>query len=526
MGDAGPSAGTGAAGGSVGGSGVGGGAGGASGGAGSVGVDGGGVGVGAAGSAGAAGTAGSSGAGGGAGSGSVNPWHEDGYLKGTGGSANLYLGVSVAISGDTIVTGAANDSSSAVGVNGTGPETAANSGAAFVYVRNGAGWAQQAYVKASHPGGGDELGTSVAISGDTMVIGAPGEASAATGIGGNELDDSMDQSGAAYVFVRSAGSWQQQAYLKASNTHVHDRFGSSVSISGDTIVVGAPFEISAGKGVDGDQTPNPNYVRTGAAYVFVRSGGTWKQQAYLKASNTNMDWNLFGASVSASGDTIIVGAPEEGGEGSGVNGDQTVLSGFPNGAAYVFVRAGVKWSQEVYLKPLDDGHTREDYFGNSVAISGDIAVVGEYRDSATTTADHKTPSGGTTTDSGAVYVFTRSGKTWTYAAYLKASNADDADEFGRSVAIDNGTIVVGAWRESSNATGVDGNQLDNSSYQSGAAYVFTPTQGSWSQTAYLKAHNTNASDNFGTSVAIAGGTVVVGADGQTTSASGAAYVFR
>lgn len=149
---------------------------------------------------------------------------------------------------------------------------------------------QQAYVKASNTGEGDYFGASVAVSGDTMVIGAGGESSNATGVNGNQATNSALGSGAAYVFVRNGTNWIQQAYLKASNTGAHDGFGGDagpygVAISGDTIVVGAPGEASNATGVNGNQADNSAFG-AGAVYVFARSETNWTQQTYVKASST------------------------------------------------------------------------------------------------------------------------------------------------------------------------------------------------------------------------------------------------
>ena len=176
--------------------------------------------------------------------------------------------------------------------------------------------AQQAYLKASNAEAHDYFGFSVAVSGDTVVVGAPGESSTATGVNGDQSDNSAIEPGAAYVFVRTGGIWSQQAYLKASNTGAGDTFGYRVAISGDTIVVGAIWEASNATGVNGNQSDN-SAVGSGAAYVFVRSGTTWSQQAYLKASNTEAD-DQFGYSVAVSGDTVVVGAPYEDSNATGV----------------------------------------------------------------------------------------------------------------------------------------------------------------------------------------------------------------
>ena len=159
--------------------------------------------------------------------------------------------------------------------------------------------AQRAYLKASNTDALDQFGLSVAVSGDTVVVGAPQEASSATGVDGDQSDDSAFASGAAYVFVRSGTSWSQEAYLKASNTDAGDEFGWSVAVSGDTVVVGAWQEASSATGVDGDQSDDSASL-AGAAYVFVRSGTSWSQESYLKASNTGV-LDQFAFSLAASG---------------------------------------------------------------------------------------------------------------------------------------------------------------------------------------------------------------------------------
>jgi hypothetical protein len=219
--------------------------------------------------------------------------------------------------------------------------------------------AQQAYLKASNSEAQDYFGLSVAVSGDTVVIGAPGEDSTATGVNGNHSDNSAIEPGAVYVFVRQGGVWEQQAYLKASNTGAGDGFGIHVTISGDTIVVGVIWEASNAIGVNGDETDNSE-VGSGAAYVFVRTGTTWTQQAYLKASNTEAD-DQFGHSVAVSGDTVVIGAPYEDSNATGVNGNQSDESATWAGAAYVFVRSGTNWTQQAYLKGAKT--EAEDRFG-------------------------------------------------------------------------------------------------------------------------------------------------------------------
>jgi FG-GAP repeat len=200
---------------------------------------------------------------------------------------------------------------------------------------------QQAYIKASNTDADDFFGAPAAISGDTLVVAAVGEASSATGVNGNQSDNSAPYAGAAYVFVRSGTNWTQQAYLKASNTEEGDWF-TSVAIDGDTIVVGALGESSNATGVNGNQSDN-SAPYAGAVYVFVRNGTTWTQQAYLKASNTEAE-DEFGSGLAIDGDTIVVGAPLESSSATGVNGNQSDNSAQFSGAAYVFVRNGTNWT--------------------------------------------------------------------------------------------------------------------------------------------------------------------------------------
>jgi hypothetical protein len=374
--------------------------------------------------------------------------------------------------------------------------------------------AQQAYLKASNTGAGDIVGWSVAVSGDTMVVGARLEDSNATGVDGNQINNGLVDSGAAYVFVRSGTNWSQQAYLKPSNTGSGDWFGWSVAVSGDTLAVAAAGEASNAPGVNGNQNDNSAYA-SGAVYVFVRSGTNWSQQAYLKASNPGGQppgqpyGDGFGFSVAMSGDTLVVGAFQEDSNATGVNGNQASESFMDSGAAYVFVREGTNWTQQAYLKASNTGSG--DWFGLSVAVSGDTVVVGAAHEDSNATGVNGNATNDSAGDSGAAYAFVRDGTNWSQQAYLKASNSGAGDWFGWSISVSGDTVVVGARLEDSNATGVDGNQANNSSTDSGAAYVFVRNGTNWSQQAYVKASNTGAGDYFGTSVAVSGDLVMAGA---------------
>jgi FG-GAP repeat protein len=449
------------------------------------------------------------------------------------------FGTAVSIDGDTLAVGAPQDPScNALDPQGFGCPGA---GTAYVFQNTGGQWTEQAFLKAPDPSngptGGPQFGTSIGISGDTAVVGAPFEASCSTGVGVNWSGAGCPGAGAAYVFTRSNGTWSQQAYLKASNTAsgVIAKFGSAVAISGDTIVVGAPGEPSCATGVNGNQS-DASCAGAGAAYVFVRSAGTWSQLGYLKASNTAAS-NAFGCAVGLAGGAAIVGAFHESGAGSGVNGDETQPDGgafTAAGAAYVFGESGTTWSQQAYLKASDNAAGSR--FGASVAIapaaSGSHAVVGA-------------PGAGS--GNGEAYGFSGAGTSWTSdGPPLPVSVLPDAGELvGTAVAIDVGPttyFVLGATGDATCGAGVtptgtladlDASFAPTCSGQ-GAAFL---TNGA-NLNLFLKPE-IGLGLQFGSSVAVSGESVAVGApgepgcaqgiDGDPTSnictGSGAVYVF-
>ena len=380
-------------------------------------------------------------------------------LTAADGAASDRFGHAVAISGDTVVVGAPYDDIA----------TSVNQGSAYVFVRSGGSWSLQAKLTAADGAASDGFGHAVAISGDTIVVGADGD-NAAT----------VDQ-GSAYVFVRSASTWSQQAQLTAADGAASDYFGSSVAVSGDTVVVGAwGDDVGANAG-------------QGSAYVFVRSGTSWSAQQKLTAADGAAS-DYFGSSVAISGGTAVVGAPND---DVGAREDQ--------GSAYVFVRSGTTWSEQQKLT-ADDG-VAGDYFGLSVAVSGNTVVVG---------APWKIV--GVKADQGAAYVFTRSGATWSQQAQLIGANGAAGDDFGYSVAISGAAVLVGAY-------GAD----VNPNADQGSAYLFVRSGATWSQQAQLTAADGATDDYFGFSVAISRATMVVGARMDhvgVTSDQGSASVFR
>jgi len=439
------------------------------------------------------------------------------YLKASNTGANDVFGFSIALDGDTLVVGARFEASEATGIGGEETNDAASrSGAVYVFTRTGASWTQQAYLKASNTGADDEFGSSVALDGDTLAVGAALEDSNATGVGGDETNNGAADSGAVYLFTRTGTTWTQQAYLKASNTNASDGFGVSVALEGDTLAVGAFGEASEATGVGGDQTNNV-VPGAGAVYVFIRTGATWAQQAYLKASNTGAN-DRFGRRVALDGDTLAVGAWVEDSDATGVGGDQTSDDAPDSGAVYVFARTGTTWAQQAYLKASNTD--ADDRFGASVALEGDTLAVGAFGESSDATGVGGEQASNGAPDSGAVYVFTRTGTTWTQQAYLKASNTDAVDEFGFALDLDGNVLAVGAYREDSSATGVGGDQTNDEASLSGAVYLFTRTGTTWTQLAYLKASNTNTLDQFGQSIALDGNTLAVGAIRESSDATG------
>jgi hypothetical protein len=371
-------------------------------------------------------------------------------------------------------------------------------------------------LKASNTGAYDRFGSSVSVSGDTLAVGAPWEASASQGVGGNQTDDSAPESGAVYVFRRTGTTWEQEAYVKASNTDASDLFGISVALAGDTLAVGAPQEASASQGVGGNQADD-GAPYSGAVYVFRRTGTVWKQEAYVKASNTGA-YDYFGWGVALAGDTLAVGAFQEASASQGVGGNQADESAPSSGAVYVFRRTGTAWEQEAYVKASNTG--AYDWFGYSVALAGDTLAVGAYYEASASQGVGGNQADDSAPESGAVYVFRRTGTIWEQEAYVKASNTGAGDHFGVSVALADGTLAVGALDEASASSGVGGNQADDGAPWSGAVYVFRRMGTVWEQEAYVKASNTGTGDAFGGSVALAGDTLAVGAWGEASASQG------
>lgn len=384
--------------------------------------------------------------------------------------------------------------------------------------RNSDKWTQQAYLKASPAGPGDYFGISVALSatGDTLVVGAPNEDSTST----DPLNNTLEDPGAAYVFSRSETQWSQAAFLKAASIDAGDHFGYGVAINamGNTIAVGGDWA--------GD-------MDSGQVYVYQLDGKTgWEPGAVLQAAQT--DWgDGFGWSVAFSGDgeTMAVGAQREDSATGANPADDSVED---SGAVYLFRLEGGSWAQKSYIKAKNPGMF--DYFGYQVALSydGTILVVAAYNEDSATTAVNGEPNDDAP-NAGAAYIFTYSDDTWSQQAFLKATNAEDGDLFGSSVAIDDaGKIVaVGAIGEDSAAIGIDGDPSNNGAPEAGAIYLFTRNGAIWSQKSYIKGAQTRTLARLGDGVVMSpDGSTLVGGAGSAmggadpmNSAMGAAYLY-
>ncbi len=342
-------------------------------------------------------------------------------------------------------------------------------GAAYVFVRSGSTWIQEQKLASSAYDGGDRLGLAVALLGDTAVVGAPHDEIAGP-----------PASGAVYVYSRQAGVWTEEARLVAGDASTFAHFGSAVAIDGDSIAVGAEFD-DAGSGSYG-----------GSAYVFVRNGNLWTEQAKLTATGGGA-YDYMGRAIAIQGDRVVVGAPEH---------DQNGLAG--SGSIYVFERSGTAWFLVAELSPADAAAW--DEFGAAVALDGGTILVG---------APSKTGIGW---EDGAAYVFVGGGASWVQEAKLSDMGAAYHDQFGRSVDLEGDRAVVGLpW---SFVPGV----------ATGAVQLFARSSGAWTGEMEMIGSDCEGGDYLGSSVAISGELVASGAEyGETPPGNlgtGEAYVFE
>lgn len=328
-----------------------------------------------------------------------------------------------------------------------------------IYIMNG--WYEQAKLLASDGANQDAFGCSVSLEGDTAFIGAQWN------------NDNGDSSGSVYVFKYDGSAWNEEVKLLASDAAKFSQFGCSVSLDGDTALIGA-------QGGDGNEN------NSGSAYVFKRNGTSWIEEAKLTASD-GADNDLFGDSVSLDEDTALIGAMWDDDKGGA------------SGSAYVFKYDGTTWNEEAKLL-ASDGAT-DDNFGYAISLDGDYALIGAFRDNDN---GHQ---------SGSAYVFKRNGTSWTQEAKLIASDGAENDMFGISVSLDVDYALIGAMRD------------DDHGSQSGSVYVFKRNGTSWIEEAKLIASEGGINHYFGQSVFLDGDTALIGAYGYD-GFIGSAYLFK
>ena len=390
-------------------------------------------------------------------------WVESGKLSDGETASEDQFGVSVSISGNFAISGAQQDD-----------DLAPNAGAAYIFERSSSLWLQRTKLTANDAKAGDLFGNSVSMDDKTVLVGAPG------------VDDAGPEAGAAYVFVQVGEEWIQQARLIGDDIGIFDRFGSAVAVHGNTAVVGAHGKDEVG-------------TDSGAAYVFVRSGASWTQQAKLTQQGA-VPGDLFGFAVSVYDDDVLVGA------------HQSDVAGPDTGAAYLFTRNGGAWIQDLLLIPNDV--SVGDEFGYSVNLTKGAAIIGSPKEDRLLN------------DVGAAYIFVATRDSWVQQAKLGASDADVGDEFGSAVAIHEDTAIVGAWKDNHPLADPRGDpmlQLDK-----GSAYSFLRDGLSWVEKRRIEASGTARSDLFGASVAIRGSFAIVGASGSDNAGdnSGSAFIYN
>ena len=316
---------------------------------------------------------------------SGSAWTLQSTLTAADGSASDQFGASVSLSGDTLAVGVPTD---AVGAN-------TNQGSVRVFVRSGTVWTAQATVTASDGAAYDGFGRSVSLSGDWLAV----------GVQQDDVGGVVDQ-GSVRVFLRSLAAWGPQATLTASDGAASDRFGVTVSLDGDTLAVGVPYDVV---GANGSQ---------GSVRVFTRGSAGWTAQATLTASD-GASADLFGHSVSLSGGVLAVGAPYD--DVGGIA---------EQGSVRMFARSGGVWNPQQTLT-ASDGATA-DLFGDAVSLSGDTLAVGARNDAV-----------GANLNQGAVSIFVRNDTAWTAKATLTASNGIAFQDFGAAVSLSPDTLAVG-----------------------------------------------------------------------------------
>ncbi|RZA07456.1 MAG: hypothetical protein EOO68_03405 [Moraxellaceae bacterium] len=498
-------------------------------------------------------------------------WQQEAYLKASNNeqpsdgstslpipNGNARFGYQVALStdGNTLAVSAINEDSVSVSVNcdphninyssstSNSQGFVTNSvntdiGAVYMFKRTNAQWTQDAYIKPFlayfYNNSNIAFGYSLALSGDgkTLAVGTAVDKTFTSGIVNFIADSSSSAVGRACINFSS---------LSSTNSNSSSSISSSTSSSSSSSSANSSSSSSI-----------PGGANSGAVYIYKLKESGWIEDAYIKASDAGTD-DFFGTSIALSndGNSMVVGAPGEDSKDTSANDDIITIDTFnawlDNGGVYVFARGAEKWTQEAKLKPSYIQWKQE--FGASVALSADGSTLAVGTPGDWTATGGINPNGAnydpkviTNYASGAAYLFTKSGTTWAQQAYLKPAVVNPGYQFGSTVSLSaNGNILaVGSWLDSSQATGINGDQLDSSAASAGAAYVFSRAGTTWSQKSYVKAPNTDKQDRFGRSLELddSGESLVIGAHKESSKAvgvngseadnsaasAGAAYVF-
>ncbi|MDX9740195.1 MAG: cadherin-like beta sandwich domain-containing protein [Gammaproteobacteria bacterium] len=420
------------------------------------------------------------------------------YLKASNADRNDLFGYALAADGDLLAVGAYLEGSYAGGVNGDQTDNSAEgSGAVYVFSRHGNDWVQQAYLKGLANGGGQQFGRTLALSGNTLAVGAPFDRHGGSGIDPAPAEGPAPDSGAVHLFRLRDGVWEREAYIKAVKVENGALFGYSVALQGDTLAVGAYLE----------DAPAGGPADSGAVHVFQRVEGNWTPSAHLLASPPQKGAG-FGYSMAVSGATLAAGAHLEAG----------------SGAVHLFSREGERWLPQTVLRGARPGSN--DLFGSSLALDDDTLAVGAHLED------------GAFENSGAVYVYHRQRGEWSDPLRLEPEGGAE-HRFGRSLALDGDTLVIGAYLEDSAETGIHIDEAPESAEraaESGAIYVYTRDDTGWTKRAHIKSGNAEAGDMFGYAVSLTGGVLAAGAPAEAAAGTdpsdnravgaGAVYLFR
>lgn len=376
-------------------------------------------------------------------------------------TADTWFGAAVALDGDTVAVGAPFNASAEAGFG---------TGIVYIFARNGTTWSQQARLVANDSAVGDQFGATVALDGDTLIIGAPFADSKAGA-----------DAGTVYIFERDGTTWSEHSRITAQDAAAGSRFGATVALDGDRMAVGAPFA---------DEEAGAD---AGAVYVIARGDGSWSEQTRITAQAT-APGDQFGSALSLRGDLLLIGAPLH-----------DTNTGVDAGAAYIFANMDGAWHEQTTLTPSTA--EAKDQFGAAVALDGDRVAV---------SAPQHSTSGGV--EAGAVYVFARDGSGWTQHAQIVASDGAASDQFGTALALDGDVLAVGT-RFKNTPAGV----------AAGSTYLFARSAAGWSEQQQIVANDAAAGDQCGAAVALQGNTLVAGAplaDKAEQRDAGTAYIWR